>query len=61
MLQTERSPTLGSIETSDFEKRQFAVQSLEFNLKDKIFCELFPESVTQIQVSYIIPRLISHL
>jgi len=39
----ERSPTLGSIETSDWEKKQFACRSLEFNLKSRVFCELFPE------------------
>ena len=74
----ERSPTLGSIETSDWEKKQFACRSdsrrdeslnllsaecrpenfnvfsrtslqiflcrsLEFNLKNRVFCELFPE------------------
>ncbi|XP_019873594.1 ubiquitin-conjugating enzyme E2 J2 isoform X2 [Aethina tumida] len=45
----EKSPTLGSIDTTDYDKRQFAYQSLEFNLKDKQFCELFPETVTAIQ------------
>ena len=57
----ERSPTLGSVETSDYEKKQFALRqevnnhewkrslmlilsrSLEFNLKSRIFNELFPE------------------
>ena len=38
----ERSPTLGSIETSDAVKRRMAVQTHEFNLKDKLFCDLFP-------------------
>ncbi|XP_076757722.1 ubiquitin-conjugating enzyme E2 J2 [Xylocopa sonorina] len=41
----ENSPTMGSINTSDYEKKQFATQSLEYNLKDKMFCELFPETV----------------
>jgi len=41
----EKSPTLGSIETSDEEKRFFAIQSAQFNLKDKIFVELFPDIV----------------
>lgn len=41
----ENSPTMGSINTSDYEKKQFAAQSLEYNLKDKMFCELFPETV----------------
>lgn len=27
------------------QKRQLAAQSLAFNLKDKVFCELFPEVV----------------
>jgi len=39
----ERSPTLGSIDTTVTEKRYLAEQSAEFNLNDKIFCELFPE------------------
>jgi len=39
----ERSPTLGSIETSDWDKREFALKSLEFNLQSRVFCELFPE------------------
>lgn len=40
---TEKTPTLGSLETSDYTKRQLALQSLEFNLNNKIFAELFPE------------------
>jgi len=44
-LQIEKSPTLGSINTTDYEKAQLAAQSLEYNLKDKMFCELFPETV----------------
>ena len=39
----EKSPTLGSIETSETDKRQYAVRSHEFNLKNKTFCELFPD------------------
>ncbi|NWV52804.1 UB2J2 enzyme, partial [Daphoenositta chrysoptera] len=45
----EKGPTLGSIETSEFTKRQLAAQSLAFNLKDKVFCELFPEVVEEIK------------
>ncbi|CAL7942175.1 unnamed protein product [Xylocopa violacea] len=45
----ENSPTMGSINTSDYEKKQFATQSLEYNLKDKMFCELFPETVEVIK------------
>lgn len=39
----ERSPTLGSIESSEYDKRNFAARSLEHNLKNKTFCELFPD------------------
>lgn len=45
----EKTPTLGSLETSDYTKRQLAAQSNAFNLKDKLFCELFPEDAEQIQ------------
>jgi len=41
----EKNPTLGSIETSEYDKRQFAIKSHEFNLKDKIYCDLFPDLV----------------
>lgn len=43
---------MGSINTSDYEKKQLAAQSLEYNLKDKMFCELFPETV---EVSFVQP------
>lgn len=46
LLQIEKSPTLGSIETPDYEKRLLATQSLEYNLKDSMFCELFPDTVS---------------
>uniref|UniRef100_A0A4W3IYY7 Ubiquitin-conjugating enzyme E2, J2 (UBC6 homolog, yeast) n=1 Tax=Callorhinchus milii TaxID=7868 RepID=A0A4W3IYY7_CALMI len=45
----EKGPTLGSIETSDYTKRQLAAQSSAFNLKDKVFCELFPDLVEEIK------------
>ncbi|XP_060793581.1 ubiquitin-conjugating enzyme E2 J2 [Neoarius graeffei] len=45
----EKGPTLGSIETSDFTKRQLASQSLAFNIKDKVFCELFPDVIDEIK------------
>eukprot|EP01036_Dinobryon_divergens_P030237 gene30237-39448_t len=41
----EETPTFGSITTSDAERRKFAKDSLYFNLKNKNFCELFPELV----------------
>lgn len=31
--------------TISFQKRQLSAQSLAFNLKDKVFCELFPDVV----------------
>jgi len=46
----EKSPTLGSINTTDWEKKQWAQQSLDFNLRDKMFCELFPDTVAEIKV-----------
>lgn len=51
VIQLEKSPTLGSVETSDEEKRYLAEQSAQFNLKDKIFVELFPDIV---EVGYIL-------
>lgn len=45
----EKSPTLGSIDTTDFDKRQLAYRSLDFNLNSNVFCELFPEIVEKIQ------------
>lgn len=45
----EKSPTLGSIETSDTTKRQLAAASGQFNLNDKIFSELFPDVAEKIQ------------
>lgn len=34
---------MGSIEMTDYERRQLAAQSLESNVRDENFCELFPE------------------
>jgi len=45
----ETSPTLGSLETSDFVKRQLSMQSGPFNLKNKIFTELFPQITEEIE------------
>ena len=41
----ENTPTQGSIVTTDATKRKFASDSLEFNVKNKVFKELFPELV----------------
>jgi ubiquitin-conjugating enzyme E2 J2 len=45
----ETAPTAGSIETTTLQKRKFAVQSLEYNVRDKVFCQLFPDLVTLYQ------------
>ena len=45
LFQLEKSPTLGSLETNDFEKRTLALKSIEFNLKDKDVLDLFPDEV----------------
>ena len=39
----EKTPTTGSIETSDAVKRKYARESLDWNVKEKMFCNLFPE------------------
>ena len=41
----ENSQTYGSIVTSNWDKRVFAQQSLEYNLNDATFIELFPSIV----------------
>nr|BAT25225.1 host Ubc6 [Nitzschia sp. IriIs04] len=41
----ETAPTLGSIETTTSKKHALARQSLEFNVRDPVFCRLFPEYV----------------
>ncbi|XP_058833464.1 ubiquitin-conjugating enzyme E2 J2 [Topomyia yanbarensis] len=44
----ETTPTLGSCESTTYMKRKFARQSLEFNMKNEVFCELFPEICEEI-------------
>lgn len=39
----ETAPTLGSIESTDSQKRKFAQFSLDFNVRDPKFSALFPE------------------
>lgn len=41
----EDTPTLGSLITSDSQKKKFAAESLENSCRDKTFCELFPDLV----------------
>ncbi|XP_053672604.1 ubiquitin-conjugating enzyme E2 J2 [Anopheles nili] len=44
----EATPTMGSCETTIHEKRRYAQQSLEFNMKNEVFQELFPEICEEI-------------
>ncbi|XP_058054383.1 ubiquitin-conjugating enzyme E2 J2 [Anopheles bellator] len=44
----ETTPTMGSCETTTYEKRRYAQQSLTFNMKDEVFQELFPEVCEEI-------------
>ncbi|EDV43676.1 uncharacterized protein Dana_GF18607 [Drosophila ananassae] len=46
----ESTPTLGSIESSTYEKQMYAQKSLAFNLRNSNFCELFPEMVEEIKL-----------
>ena len=45
----ESSRTVGSIETTPYLKQKLAHDSLQYNLKDGLFTELFPEIVLRIQ------------
>lgn len=47
-MQLENTATLGSIETTNYEKQQLAKKSLAFNLKNSNFVELFPEICEEI-------------
>lgn len=44
-IMLENSPLLGSCESTTYEKKKLAVQSLEFNLKNETYKELFPDLV----------------
>lgn len=48
-IMLENTPLLGSCESTTQEKRRLAMNSMEFNLKNEIFCELFPEIVDVIK------------
>jgi len=41
----DKTPTLGSVETSDSEKRTLAGRSMDYNVKDPTFRKLFPTLV----------------
>lgn len=45
----ETTPTLGSCESTTYEKRRYARQSLDFNMKNEVFQELFPEVCEEIK------------
>ena len=45
----DNQPTLGSVVTSESERRLLAKKSKQFNMKDKTFCSLFPEEADQIR------------
>ena len=45
----EKTPTQGSLETTEAEKRLLAEQSVSFNLENKIFKELFPDLVEKLK------------
>ncbi|KAJ1355224.1 Ubiquitin-conjugating enzyme E2 J2 [Parelaphostrongylus tenuis] len=45
----DSAPTLGSIKSSDAEKKVLARRSKAFNLRDRNFCTLFPDVVEEIR------------
>lgn len=45
----ESTPTMGSTETTIHEKKRLAKSSLQFNTKNVIFCEMFPEICAEIK------------
>jgi len=45
MMDSNEQQTFGSITTTAQVKKQFAMESLEFNVRNPTFCELFPELV----------------
>jgi len=55
----DKTPTLGSIETSDNEKRKLAAQSMECNTKDAVFRKLFPALVKNFQQNLVIQNQVS--
>jgi hypothetical protein len=48
----DNSPTHGSLETSDARRRMLAARSLEFNQRDPLFAELFPDIVEEFNRRY---------
>ncbi|UMM19758.1 hypothetical protein L5515_015224 [Caenorhabditis briggsae] len=45
----DNQPTLGSLNSSESERRLLAKKSKAFNIKDKVFCTMFPEEAQEIR------------
>jgi len=55
----DKTPTLGSIETTDSEKRKLAEQSMEYNAKDTVFRKLFPALVKNFKQNLVVQSQVS--
>lgn len=49
--QLETAKTVGSIDTTDADKRMYAAASMKYNVQDRVFCTLFPELVEMYSTS----------
>ena len=58
-VQLDKTPTLGSIETSDGEKQKIAAQSMEYNVKDPAFRKLFPSLVKNFKRNLVVHNQVS--
>lgn len=45
----ETTPTHGSTECSQYDREQYARASIKYNLKNEVFCELFPDIRDEMQ------------
>lgn len=45
----ETTPTHGSTECSQYDREQYARSSIQFNLKNDVLCELFPDIRDEMQ------------
>jgi ubiquitin-conjugating enzyme E2 J2 len=52
----DTTPTLGSIEASDARRRDLASRSLEFNKRDPLFQQIFPDVVEEFEKRYNPPQ-----
>ncbi|VDD83115.1 unnamed protein product [Mesocestoides corti] len=52
----EDTPTMGSITTSTYDKHVMAKESAEFNLKNELFVELFPDVVKEVKAKRLASR-----